>query len=35
MTSSPCVTPEVWEPSLSFIASEVTEFNACGVFVDD
>ena len=30
-----CVTPGVWEISLSFIASEVTEFSACRVFVDD
>ena len=31
----PGVTPGVWELSLSFIASEVVEFSACGVFVDD
>ena len=31
----PCVTPGVWELFLSFIASEVSEFSACGVFVDD
>ena len=31
----PCVNPGVWEIFLSFIASEVAEFNACGVFVDD
>ena len=31
----PCVNPEVWELSLSFIASEVVEFSACGVVVDD
>ena len=30
-----CVTPGVREPSLSFIASEVAEFSACEVFVDD
>ena len=28
----PCVTPGVWQLSLSFIASEVAEFSACGVF---
>ena len=31
----PCVTPGVWELSLSFIASKAVEFSACGVFVDD
>ena len=30
-----CITLGVWEFSLSFIASEVAEFSACGVFVDD
>ena len=30
----PCVTRGVWELSLSFIASEVAEFSACGVFDD-
>ena len=31
----PCVEESVWDLSLSFIASEVAEFSACGVFVDD
>ena len=31
----PCVTSGVWELFLSFIAREVAEFSACGVFVDD
>ena len=31
----PGVTLGVWELSLSFIAIEVVEFSACGVFVDD
>ena len=31
----PCVTPEVWKLSFNFIASEVAEFSACRVFVDD
>ena len=31
----PCVTPGVCELSLSFIASEVAEVSASGVFVDD
>ena len=31
----PCVTPGVWKLSLSFIACEVVECSACGVFVDD
>ena len=31
----PCVTPGVWELSLSFIESEVVEVSAYGVFVDD
>ena len=30
-----CVTPGVSEPFLSFIVSEMAEFSACGVFVDD
>ena len=30
-----CVTPGVWQLSISFIANEVAGFNACGVFVDD
>ena len=30
-----CITVGVWEFSLSFIVSEVAEFSACGVFVDD
>ena len=29
------VAPGVWQLSLSIIASEVAEFSACGVFVDD
>ena len=35
VSSSPFVTPGIWELSLSFIASEVAEFNTCGVFADD
>ena len=31
----PCVNPGVWGLSFSFITSEVAEFSACGVFVDD
>ena len=31
----PCITPRVWELSLSFIANEVAEFSASGVVVDD
>ena len=31
----PCVTPGVWELPLSFIASEVAELSACGVFAVD
>ena len=35
LSSSPCVTPGVWELSLNFTASEVAEFNVCRMFVDD
>ena len=31
----PCVTPGISELSLKFIAYEVLEFSASGVFVDD
>ena len=30
-----CVTPGIWELSLSFIEGEVAELSVCVVFVDD